>query len=108
MVSPAGRFAVRQRRSSSDAETALATFRGSFHRARSGEGTNHPRMQPTDHPQRRWSSRLESPPLRQSWQKSGGSSEERSVGKECVSTCKSRGAPYHYKKQKSEISKRQK
>src|SRR3546814_11512740 len=28
----------------------------------------------------------------------GGSSEERRVGKECVSTCRSRWAPYHYKK----------
>src|SRR3546814_13282526 len=27
-------------------------------------------------------------------------SEERSVGKECVSTCRSRWAPYHYKKKK--------
>src|SRR3546814_18751872 len=26
------------------------------------------------------------------------SSEERRVGKECVSTCRSRGSPYHYKK----------
>src|SRR3546814_11535857 len=25
-------------------------------------------------------------------------SEERRVGKECVSTCRSRGSPYHYKK----------
>src|SRR3546814_19359956 len=25
-------------------------------------------------------------------------SEERRVGKECVSTCRSRGAPYHFKK----------
>src|SRR3546814_20836174 len=28
----------------------------------------------------------------------GGRSEERRGGKECVSTCRSRGAPYHYKK----------
>src|SRR3546814_14799804 len=27
-------------------------------------------------------------------------SEERRVGKECVSTCRSRWAPYHYKKKK--------
>src|SRR3546814_15101719 len=27
-------------------------------------------------------------------------SEERRVGKECVSTCRSRGSPYHYKKKK--------
>src|SRR3546814_20700542 len=27
------------------------------------------------------------------------SSEERRVGKECVSTCRSRWSPYHYKKQ---------
>src|SRR3546814_14738791 len=32
-------------------------------------------------------------------------SEERRVGKECVSTCRSRGSPYHYKKKKQrEIS----
>src|SRR3546814_12156234 len=29
----------------------------------------------------------------------GGRSEERRVGKECVSTCRSRRSPYHYKKQ---------
>src|SRR3546814_16188540 len=28
----------------------------------------------------------------------GGSSDERRVGKECVSTCRSRWSPYHYKK----------
>src|SRR3546814_11444016 len=28
------------------------------------------------------------------------SSEERRVGKECVSTCRSRWSPYHYKKQR--------
>src|SRR3546814_4055319 len=28
----------------------------------------------------------------------GDSSEERRVGKECVSTCRSRWSPYHYKK----------
>src|SRR3546814_12945661 len=27
-------------------------------------------------------------------------SEERRAGKECVSTCRSRGSPYHYKKKK--------
>src|SRR3546814_18214751 len=30
------------------------------------------------------------------------SSEERRVGKECVSTCRSRGVPYHSKKNKRE------
>src|SRR3546814_11442744 len=29
----------------------------------------------------------------------GSRSEERRVGKECVSTCRSRWSPYHYKKQ---------
>src|SRR3546814_17687069 len=29
-----------------------------------------------------------------------GRSEERRVGKECVSTCRSRWSPYHYKKNK--------
>src|SRR3546814_13059931 len=29
-------------------------------------------------------------------------SEERRVGKECVSTCRSRWSPYHYKKKKSD------
>src|SRR3546814_12880030 len=29
-----------------------------------------------------------------------GRSEERRVGKECVSTCRSRGSPYHYTKKK--------
>src|SRR3546814_17724846 len=29
-------------------------------------------------------------------------SEERRVGKECVSTCRSRWSPYHYKKKKKE------
>src|SRR3546814_16562080 len=30
--------------------------------------------------------------------RSAGRSEERRVGKECVSTCRSRWSPYHYKK----------
>src|SRR3546814_19892651 len=30
-------------------------------------------------------------------------SEERRVGKECVSTCRSRWSPYHYKKKQSKI-----
>src|SRR3546814_19172744 len=30
-------------------------------------------------------------------------SEERRVGKECVSTCRSRWSPYHYKKKKNKI-----
>src|SRR3546814_15352830 len=32
----------------------------------------------------------------------GSRSEERRVGKECVSTCRSRWSPYHYKKKKKE------
>src|SRR3546814_19686149 len=32
-------------------------------------------------------------------------SEERRVGKECVSTCRSRWSPYHYKKNKSDRSR---
>src|SRR3546814_15441165 len=32
-------------------------------------------------------------------------SEERSVGKECVSTCRSRGSPYHSKKKNEQSSK---
>src|SRR3546814_12521054 len=32
-------------------------------------------------------------------------SEERRVGKECVSTCRSRWSPYHYKKKDKKISK---
>src|SRR3546814_10961354 len=31
-----------------------------------------------------------------------GRSEERRVGKECVRTCRSRGSPCHYKKQRQE------
>src|SRR3546814_18655086 len=31
----------------------------------------------------------------------GGRSEERRVGKECVSTCRSRWSPYYYKKKKN-------
>src|SRR3546814_16662785 len=30
-------------------------------------------------------------------------SEERRVGKECVSTCRSRWSPYHYKKKKQKV-----
>src|SRR3546814_11401442 len=33
-------------------------------------------------------------------------SEERRVGKECVSTCRSRWSPYHYKKKKQDIVER--
>src|SRR3546814_11004667 len=32
-------------------------------------------------------------------------SEERRVGKECVSTCRSRWSPYHYKQKKDKVSK---
>src|SRR3546814_3777018 len=35
----------------------------------------------------------------------GQRSEERRVGKECVSTCRSRWAPYHYKKKKKKTNK---
>src|SRR3546814_13236119 len=31
-------------------------------------------------------------------------SEERRVGKECVSTCRSRWSPYHYKKKQQEVA----
>src|SRR3546814_11251346 len=34
----------------------------------------------------------------------GSRSEERRVGKECVSTCRSRWSPYHYKKKNIKIS----
>src|SRR3546814_17115432 len=34
-------------------------------------------------------------------------SEERRVGKECVSTCRSRGSPSHYKKTKTKKNNRQ-
>src|SRR3546814_21007168 len=35
-----------------------------------------------------------------------GRSEERRVGKECVSKCSSRGSPYHEKKTKSKTNRR--
>src|SRR3546814_11784765 len=35
-----------------------------------------------------------------------GRSEERSVGKECVSTCRARWSPYHYTKKKTNINNR--
>src|SRR3546814_11597239 len=38
----------------------------------------------------------------------GCRSEERRVGKECVSTCRSRWSPYHYKKNKKTTTKVQK
>src|SRR3546814_20279241 len=34
-----------------------------------------------------------------------GRSEERRVGKECVSTCRSRWSPYHYKKKNTKTPK---
>src|SRR3546814_17166019 len=33
-------------------------------------------------------------------------SEERRVGKECVSTCRSRWSPYHYKKKKGKYNRK--
>src|SRR3546814_10510015 len=39
--------------------------------------------------------------LMKSW--SWSRSEERRVGKECVSTCRSRWSPYHYKKNKPRV-----
>src|SRR3546814_15305453 len=47
----------------------------------------------------RWVSRLRSTRT--------GRSEERRVGKECVSTCRSRWSPYHYKKNKTNKVKKQ-
>src|SRR3546814_16698933 len=38
------------------------------------------------------------------WQQNAGRSEERRVGKECVSTCRSRWAPYHKKKNDKETT----
>src|SRR3546814_18144575 len=38
--------------------------------------------------------------------KSLGRSEERRVGKECVSTCRSRWSPYHYKKKSTNTTYR--
>src|SRR3546814_17456689 len=43
-------------------------------------------------------SKLPPAPARISLALSRARSEERRVGKECVSTCRSRGSPYHYKK----------
>src|SRR3546814_13187545 len=37
-------------------------------------------------------------------QRLGDRSEERRVGKECVSTCRSRWSPYHYKKNNNKIN----
>src|SRR3546814_19620771 len=51
----------------------------------------HPIPRPPDS---RWDS---SPPARPPTTRS----EERRVGKECVSTCRSRWSPYHYKKKKT-------
>src|SRR3546814_12944925 len=39
------------------------------------------------------------------WRKEGLRSEERRVGKECVSKCRSRWSPYHKKKKKEEKTK---
>src|SRR3546814_4825083 len=41
--------------------------------------------------------------LRHRQQVGAGRSEERRVGKECVSTFRSRGSPYHYKKNTNDI-----
>src|SRR3546814_15525292 len=38
------------------------------------------------------------PPARRAARRAGGRSDERRVGKECVSTCRSRWSPYPYKK----------
>src|SRR3546814_15715410 len=45
-------------------------------------------------------SALLSPPSMLSLHSTAGRSEERRVGKECVSTCRSRWSPYHSKKKK--------
>src|SRR3546814_11236656 len=39
------------------------------------------------------------------WRSLGHRSEERRVGKECVSTCRSRRSPYHYKNKTHNIHK---
>src|SRR6188474_3681540 len=51
-----------------------------------------PRTRPTDRRRQACSARPRGP---------RGRSEERRVGKECVTTCRSRWAPYHYKKKKN-------
>src|SRR3546814_18505310 len=47
---------------------------------------------------------------RNAWRRNLNSSrsEERRVGKECVSTCRSRRSPYHYKKKSHGSKQRQK
>src|SRR3546814_12465952 len=42
-----------------------------------------------------------SPPASRQRETGRHRSEERRVGKECVSTCRSRWSPYHYKKKKN-------
>src|SRR3546814_16327670 len=49
---------------------------------------------------RRWVLRDTGTPLRRTYR--GVRSEERRVGKECVSTCRSRWSPYHSKKKKQQ------
>src|SRR3546814_12283112 len=45
--------------------------------------------------------RYEGPHHEKSWARGRTRSEERRVGKECVSTCRSRWSPYHEKKKKN-------
>src|SRR3546814_15901225 len=47
---------------------------------------------------------LNNKPLFQHGTLDQGRSEERRVGKECVSTCRSRWSPYHYKKKNSKVT----
>src|SRR3546814_14206042 len=57
--------------------------------------------------QHRTSCSWETPGRRTSRKPSKGvRSEERRVGKECVSTCRSRWSPYHYKKKKTKHTER--
>src|SRR3546814_6865767 len=47
-------------------------------------------------------SRRETGPARNPDRPGTGRSEERRAGKECVSTCRSRWSPYHYKKNETD------
>src|SRR3546814_3584240 len=65
---------------------------------RRGAGPPRPRLRPHDAPRRRGARRGGGGRRSAAGGRSVRRSEERRVGKECVSTCRSRWSPYHSKK----------
>src|SRR3546814_13672135 len=94
-------------RSPSDASCSASSPRGPSAGRRQGRSrAHHHHSDSRDRKleQRQRDQSLPREPLQLVLAQAGVRSEERRVGKECVSTCRSRWSPYHYKKKKNKKS----